>query len=78
MPVSDKKQIVAIDTSSSNKYCKPFYLDGNRYHCIRTSLESDNDMERCIYTPNKISNIDLDPFCQNNTDYKSKFPQLLI
>ena len=72
-----------IETDMSNKYCKPFYLDRNDYNCIGTSILSDNDTEKCVLNPNKkikrnINNIDLDSFCQNNPDYKSKFPQVSL
>jgi len=73
----------SIHKKVGKKYCKPFYLNGNEYHCIGTNIESENDSSRCVYNSNKIvnkdfNNIDLDPFCQNNREYRSKFLQASI
>jgi hypothetical protein len=75
--------IQTLLSGNINKYCKPFYLDGNSYSCIGTSILSDNDTEKCVYNPNKIVKrniniIDLDPNCENNIQYKSPFPQAKI
>jgi hypothetical protein len=80
-PQTQKK--VSTNTIALNKYCKPFYLDGNRFNCIGTSVGSDDDKLRCVFNPNKvvnnnINNMDLDTHCENNPDYKSKYLQASI
>ena len=69
---------------TENKYCKPFYLEGNRHFCVGTSLSYDNDTKRCVFNKDKkvnltnIDNMDLDPHCENNQEYKSPYPEASI
>jgi len=69
---------------TDNKYCRPFYLEGNRYFCVGTSLSSDNDTKRCVFNKDKrvdltnVDNIDLDPHCENNQEYKSPYQEASI
>lgn len=69
---------------TNNKYCKPFYLDGNRHFCVGTSVLSNNDTKRCVFNKDKrvdltnIDNMDLDPYCENNQEYKSPYPEASI
>ena len=69
---------------TNNKYCKPFYLDGNRHFCVGTSLSSDNDTKRCVFNKDKrvdltnVDNMDLDPYCENNQEYKSPYQEASI
>jgi hypothetical protein len=77
-PISKKAE------GTKNKYCKPFYLEGNRYFCVGTSVSSDNDTKRCVFNKDKIVdvtniyNMDLDPHCENNHKYKSPYPEASI
>jgi hypothetical protein len=70
--------------TTDNKYCRPFYLEGNRYFCVGTSLSSDNDTKRCVFNKDKrvdltnVDNIDLDPHCENNQEYKSPYQEASI
>jgi hypothetical protein len=69
---------------TNNKYCRPFYLEGNRYFCVGTSFASDNDTKRCVFNKDKrvdvnnIDNMDLDPHCENNQEYKSPYQEASI
>jgi len=83
LPIISIKENQTIDKKIDQQYCKPTYINGNEYYCIGTNIESDNDTLRCVYNSNKIvkkdiNNIDLDPYCQNNISYKSRFQQASI